>query len=357
MKNRIVTIGLIGYLTCMLGICIVLPDRQISESERRTLTQFPDISIDSLMDASFFDQMNDYCTDQFVFRDAWRSIKAAVSYTLLGKKENNGIYTYDEHILKVQSETDVRSIDQFVNKINAVIEKTGENKHVYAMIVPDQNYFVPDDVMVSMDYELLYEKMENIHGTLIDVRDVLTLDDYYKTDIHWKQENLSGVINRMAQFMDLSTDVQYESVLHGELSGGLAGQYALPHEKDELICLSNETIENCEVWYLEDTDEHAVYPTNKLDAMDPYDIYLNGATSLIQIDTPECTTGKELIVFRDSFGSSLSPLLIDSYSRITIIDMRYIASSIWQEYITSDSADILFVYSTLLVNQSSTLKP
>ena len=33
---------------------------------------------------------------------------------------------------------------------------------------------------------------------------------------------------------------------------------------------------------------------------------------------------KELIIFRDSFASSLTPLLIKYYSKITLIDNRYI---------------------------------
>ena len=292
-----------------------------------------------------------------MFRDVWRGIKAQVSYTLLGKKENNDIYTYDGHILKAQMNTDEKSIDQFVSRINAVIDKTSENNHVYAMIVPDQNYFVPDDVIPHIDYDLLYEKMTDIHGEIIDIRDVLTLDDYYMTDIHWKQENLSDVVSIMAKVMDLKTDVSYQTISCGEFAGGLAGQYALPHEKDELIILNSEAIENCDVWYLEDPDETSVYPEKKREAMDPYDIYLGGATALIQIDNPSGPKGRELVIFRDSFGSSLAPLLIDSYSRITIIDMRYIASSVWQEYVDFNSQDVLFVYSSFLVNQSSTLKP
>ena len=253
--------------------------------------------------------------------------------------------------------TDEKSIDQFVSRINAVIDKTSENNHVYAMIVPDQNYFVPDDVIPHIDYDLLYEKMTDIHGEIIDIRDVLTLDDYYMTDIHWKQENLSDVVSIMAKVMDLKTDVSYQTISCGEFAGGLAGQYALPHEKDELIILNSEAIENCDVWYLEDPDETSVYPEKKREAMDPYDIYLGGATALIQIDNPSGPKGRELVIFRDSFGSSLAPLLIDSYSRITIIDMRYIASSVWQEYVDFNSQDVLFVYSSFLVNQSSTLKP
>ena len=38
-------------------------------------------------------------------------------------------------------------------------------------------------------------------------------------------------------------------------------------------------------------------------------------------------TEKELVIFRDSFGSSISPLLINYYSKITIIDNRYISSN------------------------------
>lgn len=357
MQKRILSIGFISFLVSMLGICIVTPDRSVSESERRNLAQFPSISVKSVMDTTFFQQLNDYCTDQFVFRDVWRGIKAQFSYTLLGKKENNDIYAYDDHILKAQMDTDEKSIDQFVGKVNTVIDKMSENNHVYTMIVPDQNYFVPNDVMPHMDYGLLYEKINDIHGEIIDIRDVLTLDDYYMTDIHWKQENLSDVVSIMAKFMDLKTEVKYEIISCGTFSGGLMGQYALPHEKDELIILNNETIENCDVWYLEDPDETSVYPTKKREAMDPYDLYLNGATALIQIDNPFGPEGRELVMFRDSFGSSLAPLLIDSYSRITIIDMRYIASSVWQEYVDFNTQDVLFIYSTLLVNQSSTLKP
>ena len=357
MRKRIVSIGFISFLVGMLGICLITPDRSVSESERRKLAQFPSVTVQSILDTSFFQQLNDYCTDQFAGRDIWRGIKAQISYTLLGKKENNDIYTYDGHILKSQMNTDEKSIDQFVNKINAVIDKTSENNQVYAMIVPDQNSFVPDDVMLHMDYDLLYEKMTDIQGEIIDVRDILSLDDYYMTDIHWKQEKLSGVVSAMAQVMDLKTDVPYEVISYGEFAVGLAGQYALPHEKDELIILNSEAIENCDVWYLEDPDETSIYPEKKLEAMDPYDIYLGGATALIQIDNPSGPKGRELVMFRDSFGSSLAPLLIDTYSRITIIDMRYIASSVWQEYVDFNTQDILFVYSTLLVNQSSTLKP
>ena len=41
----------------------------------------------------------------------------------------------------------------------------------------------------------------------------------------------------------------------------------------------------------------------------------------------------ELIVFRDSYGSSLVPLLISSYKKIIVIDTRYISSNILDNYV------------------------
>ncbi|MBO5414261.1 MAG: hypothetical protein J6A17_01405, partial [Bacilli bacterium] len=65
---------------------------------------------------------------------------------------------------------------------------------------------------------------------------------------------------------------------------------------------------------------------------------------------------KELVVFRDSFGSSLTPLLINYYKKITLIDNRYIHSKYYLNKVDFKNQDILFMYSTLLVNNSGSLK-
>jgi hypothetical protein len=99
-----------------------------------------------------------------------------------------------------------------------------------------------------------------------------------------------------------------------------------------------------------------VYNKEKLNSFDSYEVYLDGASSYIEITNPNSKTNKELIIFRDSFGSSLSPLLIDYYDKITILDNRYIHSSYIKEKIDFTNQDILFIYSTLLINNSVTLK-
>ena len=90
--------------------------------------------------------------------------------------------------------------------------------------------------------------------------------------------------------------------------------------------------------------------------MDAYDVYLDGASAFIEINNKNSKSKKELVIFRDSFGSSITPLLIPYYKKITIIDNRYINSDFYLEYIDFKKQDVLFIYSTLIVNNSYTLK-
>ena len=91
----------------------------------------------------------------------------------------------------------------------------------------------------------------------------------------------------------------------------------------------------------------------KINSLDKYDIYLSVATPVMKIENPEIKTGNELIIFRDSYASSLVP---SKYSKITLIDTRYISPKLLLNYIEFNNQDILFMYSTLVINNSYSLK-
>lgn len=76
----------------------------------------------------------------------------------------------------------------------------------------------------------------------------------------------------------------------------------------------------------------------------------------MEIQNPKSTSGKELIIFRDSFGSSLAPLLVEAYDKVTLIDTRYISMRILEKYVQFENQDVLFLYNTALVNSSFVLK-
>ena len=94
----------------------------------------------------------------------------------------------------------------------------------------------------------------------------------------------------------------------------------------------------------------------KKNSSDKYDIYLSGAVPILKIENPNGILNKELIVFRDSYGSSLVPLLVEEYQNVTVIDTRYVSPKILDKYVEFENKDILFIYSTLLINNSISLK-
>ena len=110
---------------------------------------------------------------------------------------------------------------------------------------------------------------------------------------------------------------------------------------------------------LETGTPNPIYQLDKLESemsMDKYDIFLGGAVSLQIIDSPKAATDKRLVIFRDSYTSSLAPLLLEVYQEITLVDLRYIHSELIGEYVDFEEADILFLYNTVVLNHSSMLK-
>ena len=100
-----------------------------------------------------------------------------------------------------------------------------------------------------------------------------------------------------------------------------------------------------------------LYDFEKGNDKDGYDLFLGGERPYITIENPNAKTDKELVVFRDSYGRSIIPLLADDYAKITVIDIRYLSSMMLGNYkIFKEGQDVLFLYSTLVLNNSFEMK-
>ena len=134
------------------------------------------------------------------------------------------------------------------------------------------------------------------------------------------------------------------------------GQAALPMQPDTMYLMESKLLDECRVYDYEAGETTAVYDMTKLSSKDLYDVYLSGARSLLTIENPNAATGRELIVFRDSFGSSMVPLLVNDYAKVTLVDLRYIRSDYLGQFLDFHGQDVLFLYSTLLLNNSAAIK-
>ncbi len=352
MKNKVESILFVLFITIVMIVNIIVKDNTVSYAERRKLQTLPEFKISTILDSTYFTKFDKYTVDQFVFRDGYRSVKSYVSYNILNNYDNNGYFMVGDNIFKMMYPLNENDLNKTINKINSINEKYLSNNNVYYSIIPDKNYYINDSKHLKIDYNKMFSIINNgiENSEYIDITSYLTLDDYYKTDLHWKQESIEDVSDVLLSAMNnYITNTKYNKEQVGYFYGTYSSQSGFNTNKDELNILTNSYINDSEVLYLENNSFNKVYNLNKFDGMDPYDVFLDGASSLIEVNTNN-DTDKELIVFRDSFGSSLVPLLLQNYRKITIIDVRYISSDIINSYVEFNNQDVLFIYSTLIFN-------
>lgn len=344
------------FLLTLSLFCFFSKSSDFSASERRALAQMPEIKVETIRNTSFMQNFESYTLDQFPIRDTFRSVKAFASKYIFNLSENNGLYENKGYIAKVEYPMDAESYTNASDKFNFLKQKYFADNDVYIAVIPDKNEFLGELKIDKTKVEAHF-KSECPYAEYIDIYPYLSKESYYYTDTHWKQEEITSAADYIAQQMGVTIPNEYEKELaHNSFEGVYYGQYGLNAQKDEIYFLHNDIIDSYKVYDHQNAKEMQTYVTEKLEGKDPYEAYLGGSLSLITIENPKAENSKELIVFRDSFGSSIAPLLAQGYAKVTLVDIRYIPSMTIGNFINTENADVLFLYSNLVLNNSNTLK-
>lgn len=369
MKEHFKNYFLIGlfiiYFIFMSLCCIFSPKEQYSDSERRALAQWEAPTVTTLMSGRFQDNFETFSVDQFPCRDSLRSLKAHAALYLFLQSDYNDLYYLNGHLAKLDPYLNQTMAEHAASRFRFIYDTylINTNTNIYLSVIPDKNYYLTENSSyIYLDFDQIVSTLteSNPSFSYIDIRDTLNIDSYYYTDTHWKQETLCDTAQRLLKAMnpDMSDSVllrNYEiNYAQTPFYGVYYGQSALYPQPDTLIYLTNENLNNCTVTsYETGSPETAyVYDLDALTGKDPYEMFLSGSTPLLTLENPDANTDKELIIFRDSFASSITPLLAQQYSKITLVDIRYMPAASIGNYITFDNQDILFLYSTLLLNSS-----
>ena len=357
-------IGMALVAAVWLGLAVfawLRPADLVSVQERRELAQFPEISAANLQNGKFMREFESYTLDQFPMRNAFRRLKAGVHYGVLQQKDNNGIYLTQGYAAQLEYPLNQESIQRAVKIFSGIREKYLSGSRVFLTVVPDKGYYLARQKgYPAMDYEMLFEKMSGLQGiSYVNLTDILSIEDYYRTDTHWRQERLFGAAQRLCQALDIPAPEKRElsAVAAPEpFYGVYYGQAARLMEPDTLYMLRSQMLDACRVYNHETGKYGSIYDTAKLTGDDLYEVFLSGSVSLLTIENPQAQTDRELIVFRDSFGSSIAPLLVQGYKTVTLVDIRYLSPSMLGRFIDFHGQDVLFLYSTLVLNNSQSLQ-
>ncbi len=369
-KNIVICAVMAVFMFGFSLLCLFMPKPEFLDSERRKPAQFPDLTWESITKDgndygnSFMKKFDDnYTPDNFPFRDAFRSIKGFVVNYVFRHTDKDGVFMEDGYIAEMQDTLNEDSIANAADRFTYVYERYLKDKGIkpYFSIVLDKAYFLAEqNGYLSMDYEEFIDKMVGSmeFAEYIDITGALSIEDYYKTDTHWRQEHLVDVAKLLVDGMGGNHDSKYEvNTLDHPFYGVYSGRVGRPVDPETIYYLTNANMANVKVTDHQNGGKQiSLYDMVKATGKDPYDMFLSGELSYVTIENPNAKTDRELVIFRDSYGRSLIPLMVDDYAKITVLDIRYLPTTLLGNLVNFENQEVLFLYSTLVLNNSSEIR-
>lgn len=279
-------------------------------------------------------------------------------------------YMWNGYVAEIETEQNVKAADHAINVFNYVHNNyMNRNSKAYLSIIPDKNYYLSQfsqkNRMEINNFASYFVEQTKSYLQYIDITSQLSLENYYYEDMHWKQETLLPVAEYyMKQMNVLDLYALDYKIGEGGFKENVLEQQENPKEyQDVYKYLSWKGMKKCSIKCLDDNKIISMYsvPTkdkkeNSQSVKNGYDIYLSGAKSLITIKNPKAASDNRLVIFRDSFGSSIAPLFVPQYKEIVLIDIRYISASRLDDYVDFKNADFLFLYSMHILNNTVQFK-
>lgn len=370
-KNELFLVITFCVILASLSVLFVLlPDREFSEQENRTLEQLPDMSKDGFFAGEFGRAMNIYFADQFPLRDLFVKIKSGSELAFL-KGENNGVlYSYDQLAVKdfnayrsrihITEDTDRIYLESVEAQLASVNKLSNTLDVPLVTVIPPRTVDIADNSFAydrpdgNAVFELLANNLDASAG-YIDTQQLLRpmYENgeyvYYRTDHHWTTEGAYNVYVEIMKKLGKGDKVieksEFEIEYIEDFSGTTAARGNFPFYKKDSIG----------IWHLPDDDEYEIiadessldgfYNRDYIEKSDKYSLFLDGThdTTVIRKKTSD-EQRETLLIAKDSFANCLIPFLAREYD---IIALNLATNTYVSAFATNYNADaVLIVFNT-----------
>ncbi|MBQ6381151.1 MAG: hypothetical protein IJJ41_06105 [Clostridia bacterium] len=356
-KNRIfITFSAVFLSLCLtLGLYTLLrPAKDFSVRENRKLASMPHFSFSALWDGSYTQDLNAYFNDHFGGRDMWTGVNLSIKKAL-GQKENGGVYLGKKGQLYLKpEEPNQEALDRNVKAMNA-FQKDFKKVRNYVCIVPNavsvQNANLPKGAPVpdqaaflkSIEQKLEKEQFVDVSAALKEHNDEYI---YYLTDHHWTSLGAKTAFEQLAGQMKLKNVIKDYDVLtvSDSFRGTLSSKSGSFSARDTVDVYIPKTDLLYSVEYVGAREKSAsMYKTAELENNDKYTVFFGGNHPRIDIQTT-AQTGRNLLVFKDSYFNCMAQFLWPYFDSITIIDPRYYYDYAGDIIGQEDITDVLYLY-------------
>lgn len=349
--NIFLSVLFCAFIGGVFVISTILPDREKSELENRFLQKPPKLTVENLTDGRFMKNAEDYVSDHIVGRDFWVAAKAW-SERLSGKKENEGVYfgKQDTLINRVK-DPDPSKLEKDMGYVDALVGNV--SVPVYFGLIPSAAEIwkdrLPEGAPTADEKAAIDRLYFSTGASTIDLYAALAPhsgeDIYYRTDHHWTSLGAFYGANAIFEALGLEpidlADYQKTTVtdqFNGTLFSTSGVRWLPPDTIDAYV--PNEGIKVTS--YFKGTpEEGSLYVDSYLAEKDKYSYFLGGRQPLCVVEK-EGSTGPRVLVIRDSYSDSLTPLLTQRFSEVHLIDPRDNRTSI-KNYVENNSIDLVIV--------------
>lgn len=341
-------------------VTLALPKQERSENENRTLQELPTLVdrnklnkaenfgdviksvkwsyITEREQDSYMDDIETYLSDHLAGRELW-VVASNRMERLAGKQEINGVYTAENRMIQVFREYDKETVNRSLDALNGFAAKFPDvpmyfmlaptSQEIYSSTMPSYGGYLSEKAFI----EECYGKTENL--TPIDCLSYLSghRDEYiyYRTDHHWTSLGAYYAYAAAARQLGYSAyglnsfNIETaSSSFRGTLFSRTLDSGVTPDSIDYYHLASNEPTVKMTVFDgREQTEYDSLYVRDYLEVKDKYSSFTGSNAPLITIET-DVDNGKSLLLIKDSYAHSLVPFLSKHYSKITMVDMRYI---------------------------------
>jgi len=351
--ERLVTALFCVFLGGLLVWHVVMPDRDKSETENRTLAQLPEFSWEALKDGSYTSAIEEYFADQFPLRDQWTVVKARAEQ-LLGKTEFNGIYLCDDTLISKVEMSDAELAEKNLSYVQRLSEKAQAN--VYLGLIPSAAEIWKDKLPANaptLDQAAYLTQAAALGVPMVDFYTTLfehaEEDIFYRTDHHWTTRGAyygyTAVMNALGRGEEVKDISAYQvEVASDDFSGTLYSTSGIHWlEPDDMQFWVEEDGLTVTDWRTGKPEAGRLYDRSYLTVKDKYSAFLGGNKPLCVIENAQ-GAGKVLLV-RDSYSDSLAPFLAEHFAEVHLLDLRYYRGSVAMYAQQAGIEDIVVLHS------------
>lgn len=329
--SRAVTALFCLFLGGLLVWHVLLPDRDRSEVENRTLAQKPEFSWAALKDGSYTAAVEEYFADQFPLRDEWTGLKARAEQ-LIGKHLFNGVYLCgDTLISKVEAPSDGLE-EKNLGYVAQLADKT--EAPVYLGLIPSAAEVWSDllpEGAENFDQAAYLDWAAELGLPMVDFLGALEAHAgepvFYRTDHHWTTlgafYGANAVLEAMGKEPLSQGDFAPETVtedFNGTLYSTSGVHWLTPDTMEFWVEDAGLEITS---WRTGAPEPGVLYDRSYLEQKDKYSAFLGGNQPLCVIRNEAAAGQGKLLLIRDSYSDALAPFLVQRFEEVHLLDARY----------------------------------